>query len=75
MEIKNNTPELLKPDLNTKQLLPEFQNLNHFFVADNLDLTPIKAMKEAEDSWREIENFEFQKMDIDASFEKLIKRV
>jgi len=76
MEIKNNREGLLKSNLNTHKLIPKFQELdNHFLLADKLELTPIAVMKDAEDSWKEIENFEFQKMDIGASFEKLIKRV
>lgn len=76
MELTNNPEERLNSDLNTHNLIPLFQTLNnHFLLADKLELTPLAVMKDAENSWKEIENFEFQKMDIGASFEQLIKRI
>lgn len=76
MEIKNNTEELSKPDISMDKLLPPFNNLaNHFLLADKSELASPEALNQAESSWKEIENFEFQKMDVKASFEQLIKRI
>jgi len=69
----------LKDNLNTKELLPKTSVFdNHFLISDKLNILSLDApqfFKQAEISWKEIENFEFQKMDIDASFERLIKRI
>jgi len=69
MEIKDNTKELLPKKL-------DFEN--HFLIDDKLNILSLDTpqfFKQAEISWKEIENFEFQKMDINASFENLIKRI
>ena len=72
MEIKHN--------LDTERLLPETLAFDdHFLMADKALLSEkrpeIEFLKAVENTWKEIENFEFQKMDVDASFERLIKRI
>ncbi len=72
MEIKNNISNLL-PKTETNNLLPKLNTFdNHFLLADFL--TP-ELLNQAEIQWKQIENFEFQKMDINASFEQMIKRI
>ena len=59
-----------------KELLPELNSFDdHFMMMEKLETPSLELFKQAEKSWKEIENFEFQKMDIDASFERLIKRI
>ena len=73
MEIKNNISNLL-PKTETNRLLPKLNSFdNHFILADNI-LKP-ELLNQAEIQWKQIENFEFQKMDVNASFEQLIKRI
>jgi len=62
-------------DINRK-LLPELNSFDdHFIMIEKLETPSLELFKQAEKSWKEIENFEFQKMDIDASFKNLIKRI
>ncbi len=79
MEIKNNIQESLIHYAERDKLLPKLNNFdNHFLLAHELEFlkTPsMELLNQAEKSWKEIENFEFQKMDVKASFEQLIKRI
>jgi hypothetical protein len=72
MEIKENLKHMA-------ELTPKLNELdNHFFLIDKLESSPslnMELLNQAEKSWKEIENFEFQKMDVKKSFEQLIKRV
>jgi len=78
MEIKDSL-EHLKPKSEIAGLLPKLNDFdNHFILANELKFlkTPsMELLNQAEKSWKEIENFEFQKMDIKTSFEQLIKRI
>lgn len=79
MEIRDNIQESLMHNTEMDKLLPELNNFgNHFLLVHELKLLKIPSMEllnQAEKSWKEIENFEFQKMDVKASFEQLIKRI
>jgi len=78
MEIKNNISKLL-PKTETNNLIPKLNSFdNHFILADEFEFLKIPSMEllnQAEIQWKQIENFEFQKMDVNASFEQLIKRI
>jgi hypothetical protein len=59
-----------------KGLLPELHSFDdHFVMIEKLEKPSLELFNQAEKSWKEVENFEFQKMDIDASFKNLIKRI
>ena len=79
MEIKNNLQQNLKHHTEIDKLLPAINSFdNHFLLAHRLDFlkTPsMELLNQAESSWKEIENFEFQKMDVKASFEQMIRRI
>lgn len=79
MEIKNSIQEILKNNAEIDKLIPKLNYFeNHFLLAhqsESLKTPSIELLNQAEKSWKEIENFEFQRMDIKASFEQLIKRI
>lgn len=78
MEITNNIDKLL-PKTETANLMPAFNSFdNHFIMAEKsefLKIPTLDLLNMAEIEWKKIENFEFQKMDINASFEQMIKRI
>lgn len=78
MEINTNIKKIL-PKTETNSLIPKLNSFdNHFILADEfefLKIPTLELLNQAEISWKQIENFEFQKMDIKASFERMIKRI
>ncbi len=71
MEIRNDNIEKLTPKLNSFD--------DHFILDNKLAVSPllenIDLLKGAEISWKQIEDFEFQKMDVEKTFDRLIRRV
>ena len=67
----------IKNDLNTEKLNPKLTNFDIFSIK-KLDIKMLSAdidlIKEAEKNWQELQEFEFQKMDVKDSFERLIKK-
>ena len=67
----------IKNDLNTEKLNPKLTNFDIFSIK-KLDIKMLQGdidlIKEAEKNWQELQEFEFQKMDVKDSFEKLIKK-
>lgn len=80
MEINTNINKIL-PKTETDNLIPKLNSFDdHFVLADklgflSLDDPHLKFLNEIEKSWKEIENFEFQKMDIEASFKQIIRNI
>lgn len=79
MEMKEIINKDLTQNNKMEHILPKLSDLNYpFLSADMLEFlkTPsMELLNEVERSWKKIENFEFQKMDVKASFEQLIKRI
>jgi len=67
----------IKNDLNTEKLNPKLTNFDIFSIK-KLDIKMLQGdidlIKEAEKNWQELQEFEFQKMDVKDSFERLIKK-
>ena len=67
----------IKNDLNTEKLNPRLTDFDIFSIK-KLDIKMLPAdidlIKEAEKNWQELQEFEFQKMDVKDSFERLIKK-
>ena len=67
----------IKNDLNTEKLNPRLTDFDIFSIK-KLDIKMLSAdidlIKEAEKNWQELQEFEFQKMDVKDSFERLIKK-
>ena len=67
----------IKNDLNTEKLNPRLTDFDIFSIK-KLDIKMLQGdidlIKEAEKNWQELQEFEFQKMDVKDSFERLIKK-
>jgi hypothetical protein len=59
-----------------ERLLPKLNDFwGHFILYEPRQNPTLELLSAAEKSWREIEDFEFQKMDIKVSFEQMLKRI
>ena len=78
MEINTNLNKIM-PKTETNNLLPKLNSFeNNFIMAEEFEFLKIptfELLNQAELQWKQIENFEFQKMDLGASFELMIKRI
>lgn len=64
-----------EPVLSIERLVPKLNNFdNHFLLAEMPSALPgnIDLFNEAIKDWKEIENFEFQKMDVEKFFKRLL---
>lgn len=81
LDIKDIKPLFLETNIKANKFIPVINEFkDHFLIADKIEkpilmpaLPEVDIFKQAEISWKEVEGFEFQKMDVDGFFDRIHK--
>jgi len=82
LKIKKFEPRFLKTTIKTDKFIPVVNEFKDHFLIDKIEkpilmptLPEIDFFKQAEISWKKIEGFQFQKMDVDGFFDNIKKDI